>query len=374
MTIDLLSLPDVNFVDTDATAIEQAVITTYEGITGAKLYPGDPVRLFLEALAAVIIQQRALINTTGKSNLLRFAAGDVLDHIGALTETERLGTAAASVTMRFSVDGALSFAVPVPVGTRVTPDGNLVFATTSYGEIAAGETSVDIAAQCSSSGEVGNGFVPGQINLLVDPLGFVTSVTNTTTSAGGSDLESDDSFRARIQLSLEKFSTAGPDGAYYFWALSAHQDIVDVSVSSPSPGVVRVYPLCEDGEIPGAEILDQVSETLNDTRIRPLTDQVEVLAPSAQSYDVELTYYVDRANATLAAQIQQSVDTAVAGWVAWQKAKLGRDINPSELISRVQAAGAKRVEVVSPVFTAVDFNAVPQDDVVDVQYGGLEDG
>lgn len=51
-------LPDISFVETDASRVERDVITTYEAITEKSLYPGDPVRLFLESLAYLIAQQR----------------------------------------------------------------------------------------------------------------------------------------------------------------------------------------------------------------------------------------------------------------------------------------------------------------------------
>ncbi len=56
----------------------------------------------------------------------------------------------------------------------------------------------------------------GQINELVDPIPFVSRVENISTSYGGSDIENDDKFRARIQIAPEHFSVAGPEGAYRF--------------------------------------------------------------------------------------------------------------------------------------------------------------
>ena len=114
-------LADISFVDTDTSKVEQNVITMYEAITEKKLYPGDPVRLFLEALAAVIAQQRYHIDYTGKQNLLGYAQGDFLDHLGVLTDTTRLEASAAKATMQYSIAEPLGFAVLIPEGSRVTP-------------------------------------------------------------------------------------------------------------------------------------------------------------------------------------------------------------------------------------------------------------
>ncbi len=48
--------------------------------------------------------------------------------------------------------------------------------------------------------------------------------------------ETDDDFRRRILLSLQGLSTAGPEGAYIYHALSAEGGVLDASATSPTPG------------------------------------------------------------------------------------------------------------------------------------------
>lgn len=371
--MDLSNLPQINFLDTDASAIEQRVIAKHEEITGRKLYPGDPERLHLESLIYQIVVLRVAFNESAKMNLLAYATGDYLDHLGALTDTERLSAQKAKTTVRFEIAAALGFDVVIPQGTRVTPDNALMFATGDVATITVGNTYVDIEVECATAGEVGNGFVAAQINLLVDPIAYVTKTENITTSSGGAEVESHDRYRLRIQLSPEKFSNAGSDGAYIYWAMSAHQDIIDVAVYSSTPGQVDVRPLMKDGELPSAEILTAVEDALTPKKVRPLSDTVVVAAPAQVSYDLTLTYYIHSDDSALAAQIQTAVGAAVDSYIAWQKSKLGRDINPSQLISMVQATGAKRVVVTSPVYQSLDKWEVADDNTVTVTYGGLED-
>lgn len=148
--------------------------------------------------------------------------------------------------------------------------------------------------------------------------------------------------------------------------------IADVAVTSPQPGEVVIYPLLEDGELPGQEILDKVLETLGDD-VRPLTDHVRAEAPSAVDYNVELTYYIGSEDKNTASAVQSAVETAIEEYTKWQKAKLGRDINPSRLIQMVVSAGAKRVEVTQPGFQTVEANEVAVAGAVQATYGGLED-
>ena len=215
--------------------------------------------------------------------------------------------------------------------------------------------------------------MPGEINKIVDPAPFWASAENVTKSEGGADTESDEAYRDRIQEAPEKFSTAGPALAYEYHAKAASALIVDVSVDSPAPGEVIVYPLLKGGVIPGNEILTLVDKKLNDRSIRPLTDKVSVKAPESVKYDVDVLYYIDRRDATEAAQIQARAESTVQEFSAWQKERLGRDINPTELYYRLRAAGVKRAEIKSPVFTATNKKQVAIADSVKASFGGLED-
>ena len=87
---------------------------------------------------------------------------------------------------------------------------------------------------------------------------------------------------------------------------------------------------------------------------------------------VDLSSYIEAENAGASAEIQPAVAAAVDEYVLWQKSKLGRDINPSELIRRMVNAGAKRVEVTSPIFTAVTGAEVAIAGTVSVSFGGAD--
>lgn len=366
-------LPDVDFVETNPQEIINSIISGYEEIAGVTLAQGDPRRLFLLSLAYVIINQRQQIDAAGKSNLLYYARDHFLDHIGLSRRVERLQAEGAVTTIRFTLSAARPSAVGIPEGTRVTSDGDLFWATTQPATIMPGSLSVDVPARAMTPGSFANGLEPGEINQLVDPIPFVASVENIDETQGGHDRESDDAYRERIYNAPAAFSTAGPEEAYRFWAYTASGSIIDVEAYSPTPGVAEIRPLLEGGIIPDQAILDAVYDALSPSHIRPLCDHVVVLPPDPVEYAVELTYYIRRADQGSADTIQQRVNDAVAEYVAWQRSKLGRDINPDELIARVKAAGAKRLVVDNPEFIAVERHEVAQDTAVIVNYGGVED-
>ena len=361
----LSSLPEIEFVSSDKETVLAELVNLYTETTGRALAQGDPIRLFLYTIAEVIIQQRAWINYTGKQNLLRYASGGNLDYIGVLVGAERLAAAAATTTVKITLSEARATSTLIPSGTRITAGDNVFFALVENVNIIAGEITATASAQCTVTGSAGNGYLPGELKTIVDPVPFVASIVNTTTSEGGAEVEDDDSYREAIHEAPEKFSCAGPDGAYEYFAKRASALIADVTVTSPQPGKVQI-------EIPGEEILDAVLEVCNDRTVRPLTDQVSAVAPTKVEFDITATYYIDREDEARAATIQQQVTEAVNAFVLWQKSKLGRDVNPSELIRRIMDAGAKRVVVTAPEYAAVSVTQVAIAKTTNVSLGGME--
>ena len=140
----LAALPDVHFTDREPAVIEAQVLSLYQILAGRYLAPADPVRIFLLALVAVIVQQRAVIDATARGELLAYATGDVLDHLAAFYNVTRKPATAASTTVRFSIASALAFDALIPVGTRVTADSSLMWATAAAATIHTGSTYVDV--------------------------------------------------------------------------------------------------------------------------------------------------------------------------------------------------------------------------------------
>ncbi|HMV40736.1 MAG TPA: baseplate J/gp47 family protein [Plasticicumulans sp.] len=158
--------------------------------------------------------------------------------------------------------------------------------------------------------------------------------------------ESDTRLRARTQLALEGFSTAGPVGAYEFWALSADAHVLDVSVQSPVPGQVLVTVLDSRGNgTPDAALLAAVLTTLSAEDVRPLTDQVLVQAAEIVPYTITaaLTVYPgpDAATVRVAAA---AATTAYAASVH----RLGYDVTLSGLYAALHQPGVQRVTLTAP--------------------------
>lgn len=158
--------------------------------------------------------------------------------------------------------------------------------------------------------------------------------------------ESDDAFRARVQLSLEGHSTAGPRGAYIFWALSAAGEVKDASVASPTPGEVVVTVLSHDSDGTASNtLLNTVDAALNDEDVRPLTDHVAVQAAEILPYQVEatLTLYDGPDQSLVIAVAQAAIEDHVV-----KHHRLGHDITISGLHAALHQAGVQNVELIQP--------------------------
>ena len=376
----VFNLPDVSFTDNDTLdAMQARLIANYEArykeLTGKEisLAPADPMRVLIYALALDLYQIEQYVERAGKQDLLKYSYGDFLDHLAAGRGVTRQQPAAATATIRFTLSEEKAYAVGIPAGPRVTNGEGVYFQTLEYGEVPTGELTVEIVAECTEEGVAGNDLVPGQLNVLVDPVAYVESVPNTDTSSGGTNLETDESLAERVFLAPSGYSVAGPDDAYVYWAKTYNTDIGSVKPTSPNPCEVVIYILMADGTIPSQGVVGGLQAFLQDENIRPLTDQVTVATPTVKNFAVNLTYYINRSDSSRATTIQQDVENAVTDYITWQSAEIGKDINPSELIKRVVAAGAKRVVVTNPVFTTVAETEVAQISTKTVNYGGLED-
>lgn len=369
-----MPLPEISFADERADVIESELVAAYESATGKTLYPADPVRLFLAVLAYRLAVQNAVINLAARQNLLAFATGAHLDHLGDLMGVKRIEAQPARVMLRYSLQEALDFTVTVPSGSRsATRDGSAVFQTSSAADIAPGELSVDVPAEAVEGGSRANGLVPGQICEMIDPVAWIASVSSISPSTGGNDPEDDERLRERIRLAPESYSCAGSEGAYRAHVLAVSPDIEDVVIHSPVPGTVDVRFVLTGGELPDEAIIALVQEALSGETVRPLTDTVTVSAPDTVSYSVKGRWFLGRSQAELLSFVTQAVGEALETYRLWQRARPGRDINPTKLISLVEQAGAKRIELESPSFTILDNVQVARELSLELTFGGLED-
>lgn len=368
-------MDDIQFVETDTQAITASNIAALQAAAGRAFEPGDPVRLVTLAFSYIQSVVAASANHAANQSFRDIADSASLDALGALLGVTRRAPEAARTTLRFSVGAAREEVVLVPRGTRATAaNSSLYFATIQDAEIPIGETTIDVIAESVTLGPSANGLMIGEMNTLVDSVQWVIGVTNLSASSDGSEAEDDASLRERMREAVTRFSTGGPEDAYITLAKDSRADVESVSINSPSPRVIDIYFTLTDGAIPATETIAEVLAYLSDQYRRPMSDVVQVHAPTPVEYTIHVTYYIATADEARATAIQAAVAQAVTDYIAWQRAAIGRDVNPSELITRICNAGALRVTVTGPVYADLDYSELA---VIDgdptVEFGGIVD-
>lgn len=379
---ELANCPELNFIEhmtlqETEEQLRALYAKNYREITGSDPVIGaaDPLNLLMKAFAAMEYQTMQYADTKGRMEMLNTSTGEALDALATLVGISRKGPTRATATVRFMLSENQAGVVAVPAGTRVKTEDGKYFNTLDYAEIQAGDTYVDVVVQAQEAGAESSGLLVGSIKILVDPIPYIGSVSNTTESTGGLDTEDDDSLTRRIYLAPSVYSCAGPRDAYEYYAREWRGDVADVRVDSPNPDEVNIYFTIEDENgvrLPNSTELEDMKEYMSAETMRPLCDKVDCVAPDEVEYSISLTYWIAVSDQKSVSEIQNKVNRAVDDFQTWQR-KLGRDINPTELIARLRAAGTKRVKLTAPQDETVEKAKLPKCTGVTVTYGGLED-
>jgi phage-related baseplate assembly protein len=359
------SLPAPVFVsDSDGTnpnLILADMISAFEASAQRTLQPAQVERLLIDLYAYRESLVRNAVQYAGQQNLLAFASFPMIDYLGALVGVTRLQAQPATTSLQFTLANPLSVPYTIAAGTQVgSTDGQVIFATNSALTIAAGSTSGSVNATATVAGSSANGYLAGQVTVLINPSSLLSGATNTATTSGGSAPETDDHLRARIQAAPNQFSSAGPAGAYRYFALSVDPSIADVQVVSPAPGTVNVYVLTGPTTtqpasapnytgIASPALLSEVQTAMSSDTIRPLTDTVVTSAVSEVDYQISavVTLYSDAdPNQTMSAAA-----TGVQQLAIEIASKIQRDIVPSQIIAALSVPGVYEVTLSSPAYT-----------------------
>ena len=345
----------------------------YEEIMGVSIKDGDPINDFISWIVYIFSITQNNINYTGSMNLLSYSTGQYLEALGELVGVTRINSLGAKAKIKYTFGKIFPSVITLPRGHKVA-SGNLYFELEDEVQLQIGSRETYGTVICTTPGVIGNDIQIGEINTVVDAIPYLNKVENITITSGGCDQELDEQLRERIRLKPTSFSTAGPISSYKYYTLTANPNICDTYIYTPvdTPGVVKVIPLLNGGIIPEEEILNSISEVLTDESIRPFTDKVEVIAPTPHPYNINFKWWINQDDDI--SIIQDNINTALEEYKNWQKEKLGRDLNPNKLVQLLITAGAKRVEIIEPIFTKLNKTEVAQEtSSMTNSYQGVED-
>ena len=216
------------------------------------------------------IADQAFPDTAEGPELLRWAA------IRGITPV-----AATKAEGAILVEGTVGTVVPANTVWRSGADVDYQ-STAEFVMPAAGSGNIDVEAVVAAA--AGNAAV-GVILSLVSPIvGLVSQANVSTALAGGADIESIASVRARLLSRIQNPPRGGTSEDYVFWSRSAHPDVTRAwgRPLAGGPGTVTVYFMTDDATangIPNAATVTTVNTYIQARR--PVTAAVTVSGPAA---------------------------------------------------------------------------------------------
>ena len=152
--------------------------------------------------------------------------------------------------------------------------------------------------QAVDAGTEYNGIPIGAITEIIEGGLYITSATNTTITAGGTDgFGDDDTYRQWLKTQIQSFAGCGTHLAYEARARNADTRVLDVYVlkqgeSGYQKGKVKIYILTNPDTDLHNQVLFLVREACTDPTFRPIGDYVEVSYAGVTNADVSCTIQV----------------------------------------------------------------------------------
>lgn len=389
---------DFQILDINPEQDEKDAIAMFEDETEKTLYPAQSERISISVFTKIFSLFKMQVNEAFKNLLLPYAKSIFLDIIGALLGCPRLSASQAVSTLLITLYETLSVDKIIPAGTEIeTVDGEYIFTTDEDLTIKAGELTGQVTITSVKAGSALN-YKKGEITNIIQNLEYVESVTNITDAEGGSDEEEDDAYRERLYIAAEKSSTAGPELAYKYYAMSADKSITDVQVECkqenasitlngqtyteennsienddisatinytsgifkitlkkqslsievkiPPCARVDIYALTETGT-PSENIIQKIYKEVNTEDRRPLSDLVVVSGAEKQTYKIKAVVIVEKD--AILDDVQNNVMTALNDYIIAKQKLLKQEILPSDIITLIKnVAGVYDIELETP--------------------------
>jgi uncharacterized phage protein gp47/JayE len=301
--------------------------------------PSSSHTVLLEAQAWLVAILARKLNILPEKVAVEFAR---------LFKTEQRDPTAATTTLRFTVAAPSGTHVVVAAGTEVsTADAAATFTTDEELEIVLPTTAGEVAATRSANGPTL--LAPSTLTRLLDPVAFVTAVTNPFAVDSGSDTETLASALSRAR----SYQRRGE-------RLVSARDIEDAVREDvlAGAGVVRAFPFIKDGDFselrPGHVTLLVMTKTASPVseevkaRIQEMLGQavgsqfIYLKDPEFEDFDVTADIRVLSTASQTATRA--AVERNLLAFYSADESNLGRRITRSEIIAVIEGTpGVDRI-------------------------------
>lgn len=177
---------------------------------------------------------------------------------------------------------------------------------------------------------------------------IITPVDNSVVPPIPAITEQDEDFRYRIQKKMDALSTAGPESAYEYHALSADSRVSDVKCTSPKPCYALLTVLQRDTENNAStDVLNKIIyDYVSAEKKRPTGDRVIVQSAEIISYQIEAVLVTKNVPET--EPVLSAASSNIATYTKTAK-RIGKGVFFSDLYSALKVSGVERVELINPV-------------------------
>lgn len=413
---------DFQILDINPEQDEKDAVALFEKETEKTLYPAQSERISISVFTKIFSLFKIQVNEAFKNLLLPYAKGIFLDIIGALLGCPRLSASQAVSTLLITLYEKLSVDKIIPAGTEIeTLDGEYIFTTDEDITIKAGELTAQVGITSVKAGSALN-YKKGEITNIIQNFEYVESVTNITDAEGGSDEEDDDAYRERLYIAAEKSSTAGPELAYKYYAMSADKSITDVQVECkqenasityneqtyteqnkkienddisatinyttgifkitlkkqsitlevkiPPCARVNIYALTKTGT-PSENIIQKIYNEVTPEDRRPLSDLVVVSGSEKKTYKIKATVTIEKS--AIFDDVQKNVLSALNNYIAAKQKLLKQEVLPSDIITLIKnISGVYDVELESPAKLPASINVYYAGTIDDISFKRMQ--
>lgn len=326
------------------------------GIT--QLSPGGKARAFADIVGDQLGTTETDIFNMVNQTLLPYATGSSLDLIGDIFGVSRLGQQNSTVIpddnnfefyVRSGTFGSINSggAIVVPAGVLIgssSPNGP-TFVLTQAVTLPSGSNSVFFAATSTTPGSAGN-----VASGVIDQTNFTNYtqsqfstllVTNNFGVVGGSDVESDDDYRYRINLKIT--SRAGANQAALQFAILQIPGVQNV-VFQPQAGTFTCYVYGIAPQVPPS-LLQLVQVAINNTAAFPLTGLA--VAPNLVGISIEtsITFVAGVSSSDQEVIIQNAV-SAAQNYI--NNLAIGAPLVINQLAAQIISADTKILDIGTP--------------------------
>ena len=206
---------DIEFITFDGDSITKSdyrdeIINKYisanlDGMTKITDFTiGSEAYHLADVMASFILEHREMIDTNYRMSMIHTAEGEFLDNFGDMAGVHRIASSGSVGTVTFTRLGTdTSQSILIADGTQVSTEDAISFIVDNDGEdliLESGMTTITANVICEQEGAYTN-VLENTIVLVMGDIGSLVSVTNTSAMTGGTDIEEDDDYRARILLS-----------------------------------------------------------------------------------------------------------------------------------------------------------------------------